>query len=1633
MPAHHSDTPPEGPPPRRSWLLPVGLGLGGLVIGGGVAGALAAKPLINQRLMPLVAEQVEDMIERPVQLGELEGLSLGGIRIGPTELPAIPTDASSARVDTITIGVDWRALLLERTLKPTVTLIDPELALVQGEDGQWFQLTLPEQPESEGPITTELQSIRIRNATVSATTEIQDPAAVVPRSQVRLEGVDVDANFRHDDAQTVAFDLSGTLEQGSFQVQGEGQIANQAVNALVMTENLPTTGVNLLLPGSLGLAAGTLHSNLDVAVRLQQPDDPIDAQGTARFENGEVRAAQLTQPVTDINSRLRFQGQRVTLEDTGLQLGDINLTAAGDVHLQEGYNLTAQVPSVTLANLQQLLAVELPVEAQGRFQVATQVTGPIEDPQIQGTLTNREAARVDRLTLNTIAADFALNRETFTLARLQVNPATGGAITGRGQVDLASLDDPGLDFALNANLPADGAAARYGLTLPNDAVIGSLVATGQVGGSLKNPQAQLQWQLVEGTYPGQGQLALAGTTLTVDNTRLQVAAGTVTATALAQLDGGDWRANLRTQQVPVDRFVPQAQGQLSANIDAAGNLSNLDPAAIQVGGEAAIADGNLQLTPDSPPLLPAGDWNTAFRWTGEGLQVERFTAPGISADGFIAATVTPTPAIGDFGLNVDLQRYDLAPLEGFAPAQVRSQLRLGGLVSFRGRLQGNLDNPELVGDARLENVGLNGVRFEGDLTGPVQYDLATGGSTDLEGNGSRIAASLPAATVLPEQFVIRHPQFQLQGTVVDRQLQARLEEFPLEALEIDPATLADLDLDLGRVSGVVSADVTADLTDLSQPRGMAAVDIQNPAVGDIAATAIVANLSYADGTATLTRGDLQLRRSLYRLQGQATLPTLDFRGDLQIIPGHIEDILATLQWDSFEAVRAGLNANADDAGAEALATQPVATSPGSLQAQLEVLEGILAQQTAVAEQPQLPRLDTLTGEFTGRVQVQGNLNAPEAITAKFNLAGDDWAWGEYRPTNRFAVAGQYTAATLTLEPDQNFVQVDSARAEFEGSGSLEQLDGQLAVTAVPVTAAEAFVALPLEVDGTVAVTANLGGSLTNPLVAGEVAVDNARLNRQPLETVAVNFDYQNAHLLLDGMVAADDRRRLTLTGDIPYALPLMTVQPRSDQMDVQVAIANDGLGFINLVTADRLRWEGGRGDVLLQVQGPITDPVVTGNAAFQNGVVAVEGLSQTISDINGKARFNLSELGIEQLQAQFGDGRLTVDGTLPLLLAARPKQVSGLAIDLDQVPVDYDGLISATLDGQVLIGGTALAPRVGGQMEVDKGVIRVTRILRNLDALPVALEDPEAGVSPPNPYREMFYGPQESAATNQPPSYLEQIWLDNFVVTLKDRLLISGQPFFNLTSSGNLRLNGTPVAPRPEGVITLDTGWINLFSNQFRLVSSAPNTVTFTPEDGLDPFLDLRMQSRVQDNNVTKVPESASTFAGAEVSESAELGAVGDVEFLQVYANVYGPLSQLQEDIELTSEPARGQQELLALISSNVVGGLSSASINQLAGFLGAGSLATFGSDVASAIGLRSFSVFPTTDTSSESAAGVGIGMEASFAIGSNLGVSFLEILNSGNPPKFGVDYRFTPNLQLRGSTNLAGDDEVRLEYRVRF
>lgn len=1653
-------------PPRRRYaplLLKVGAGVGTGVALVGAAGWIWGDRIINTYILPRVEVEIAKSIDRPIDLGEVEGFTFWGVRLGETVLPATDTDESTVTADAVEFSVDARSLLFQRTLRPDVTVIRPNLLINRAEDGQWLDFVFPETGKEDPLITLEVQTIKVRDAHVTVSTFNQAAEAAVPRQSIEITKTDGLLSFYGEEAKQVSIKLTGEVESGSFDIRGEGDLAKKAVNATVRSQNIPIISANLFLPASVGLSSGTLDSNLTVKAALTEENEinpsVTDVRGTVRLQDGEAIVSELFEPVSKVNSLLRFRGQRVTLEETGLQVGEVAAVASGDADLQKGYNLTAQIPAVTLAQVQTLAKVNLPVAASGSFQLTTSVTGDVESPRLQGRLENLQPVQVDKLSFYTVVANFALALPKFTpslfdLTSLQIVPQEGGTITASGQADLTDLKDPTFQLTAQAGLPADALAQTYGVALPQETVIGALTADIEAEGDLRSQTAFAQWQLSDSSFPGQGEITLTDNRLVLDNTRLRVAEGTVAVEAVAELESGDWQATASTDQVPIEQFTTQAQGLLTADLEASGNLDALNLEEIEASGTAAISDAQIRPSGASESLIDRGTWRTAFEWEGDRIAVNSFTAPGIYADGTIGVDFTKPIPIGELALYVSLDSFDLGPLNQFAPSKAREYGQLTGFTSFDGQLTGTLENPQVVGDARLNRLAFNQLLFE-PLAGPVAFSLADGGSVDLRGWEDRLQVVVNEQA-WPTSFEVRNQEFVARGYGQDRQLHADIIQLPLSPLNLRPTDEFGLrtatGAPFGPIAGFLNASIDANLRDFSSPIASGTLTVDQPSIDPIDAQQIVADFRYADGTATVDQGELLFDDSRYLLTGSANLGSdIQYAGEVTIAEGRIEDLVEVIEAVDLSSLNAGTPPRVVGSADDLVPTDPARLPAVAFLQQLDSFVAFVESQpedTTDSGTLVIPPLDDLAGGFTGIVKLAGSSLALSDLTADVAIRGDSWEWGAYSPANQFVLDG--TIQQNTFSVDSAFVSAGETRIDLTGSGSLNKLEGQLNIDNLPVELAGAIYPLPVSLAGDLDVTTTFGGSLANPVVQGEAVIAGTEINQYPLSSVGADFSYRDARLDLAGEAAlTPDDEPITVNGSLLYALPFMTVQPPAEQIAMTALVPGDSFDFINTLTDDQIRWEGGTGKIVVQVDGTLADPEVVGQASFEQGIVSSTYLNDNLTNINGDVQFDLTQVGIRQLQANMGGGQVNVTGRLPLLasgqsiLAAKsqpvllsrtkqsPPSMDGLLISLDALPVDYSGILQAVFEGQVLVAGAVLQPTISGNVEIDDGQVQANELLSKAGSLNLPTREDLEAISP---YRVDYLDldPLAVQQAEKPKGFLGNVTLRNLGLSFGDRLNIIGQPFYNINALGSLVVSGPLDNLQPSGTIELASGWINLFSTQFRLDPNAPNTATFTPEAGLNPYVDVVMTARVQDRDIVPVSPSNGDFLSAETEVESGLDTIGEVRYIKVQAIANGPASELRDSLTLTSNSSLNQGELLALLGSSVFTDLTTASYTQLAGFLGAGNLAGFGDRVASALNLTSFSVFPTTTTSPESSVDIGIGVEATASLNNRIDISALQILNGGTPPQLGVQYRMTDDFQIRGLSNL-DNTEFRLEYRTNF
>ncbi|MGB3614879.1 MAG: translocation/assembly module TamB domain-containing protein [Elainellaceae cyanobacterium] len=1619
-----------------------------------VAGTLGARYFIYQRLGPIVDDSITNLLGRPLVTGEVQGFTLRGITIDGATVPPTEDDGSYATVEAIRVNFNPLQLVnrmaRDRTIPITLTLVKPVVYAEQDANGEWVVADI-EISEEEGPVKLEVDRVQIQDARIVASpypSQLPSPwendgfwdtvtdtkaDGIAPIVLSDLDGV---LTIREEN-RYVGFDVAATLlGGGDIDVEGEADTQEQAVQAVLRSTDIQAAQFSSLVAffaPDVDLRSGQVDANVAVDYH---PDRPPTVDGTARIKAIEATLAQRPNTVANVDAQLRFDDQDVRVEDTRLTYGDAVVTAAGLVNLDTGYNLTAQLEPITIEALQDIAEVELPVEATGEISADIDLNGPLAEPVATGVVENTRPLRIDNVDIDTVLARFTATPPELILDELRILPTLGGAIAGTGRVGLE--DGGNVDINITADdVPSDALAASYGAALPPEYRVGNLDADIDVTGPFNDIQAIARWQLPEATYAGAGELRYRNSLVTLTDARFDVEGGSVTADAIVDLAAGTWQAAVDTAGVRIDRFAAQAgfadqaSGALTAALQLGGRLDNFDPSAIQLAGEATLANARVRATPDSPLLLDQGNWRSRFRWTGNALALDQLTVPGLEASGRIGADFSNGFQLGALDLAVLAQDFDLATVAAFLPPAAQEQVQLSGRATFDGQVRGPVTNPQVNGQLRLNDLAVNAVRFAA-LAGPVNGSLAGGtiNLTDPRGGSDRITATIDEA-YMPAQFALRNDVFDIEGQTVNQQLTATVRQLNLAAFGIDPLPGQGP----GEIQGIVNANIEANLADLTNPDVQAAIAVAQPGLGYVVADQFVGQLSYRDRRATLADGEILLGDSRYGLDGNVVLRPNDPQFDAQLVVerGEIQDLVAALQWFDVADMQRGFTApaygSADDlATVDRGSVNPAYGSVDDLalvdwdKPRTTLLRRMLLAVKAAGEgdvenerrnQAILPSLTALTGTLDGQITATGSPQS--GGTAEFNLDGTDISWGRYDEPTRFSVDGSAVATggfedvTLSLDPFDFYY--GDGNVNLVATLNPNDSSGLLTVRDVSVGLIRNFVELPVDLDGQLYANASFGGPLTNPVVNAEVGVQDPQLNGTPFEAVRVDAVYDNAVLNFNGALAVDNAEQMTLVGQVPYPLPFAAVRPESNEILIDASLRNEGLALLNLVTQEQAQWESGEGNIDVRVVGTLESPQVLGRASFRDGVISSPLLPKAVTDITGDVTFDLSAVTIDTLTANLGDGLLAVSGALPI--STPSGEDDKISITLEQLPVDFQDLFRATVDGDIAIAGSALFPVISGEIDVANGRVNATKL---------------TGGGIPS---------TEIAADGQgAPSILNQITLDSIVVALDDSLQIAGQPLFSLATEGEVTVNGTAANPEPSGVITLASGWINIYATEFRVDRDQPNTVTFIPSQGLDPTLDVQMVARIRQVDRQPVAPS-SPFAPSEVADQSTTPTFGGLNTVVIYAKAQGRASEITQstdNITLTSDPSRSQRQLLALIGGSVIDSIGNGNLAVgAASFLGAGALSSFGTDVADAIGLSEFRIFPTTPLSDEAKLPLAIGVEAAIDITQNLSFSILEVIDGETDPQFGFRYQLTDEIRVRASSDLDDDTRSILEYNLDF
>ncbi|MGF1524787.1 MAG: translocation/assembly module TamB domain-containing protein [Leptolyngbyaceae cyanobacterium] len=726
---------------RRIWAT-AGLTLGAIATLGIAGGAWWAWIFVNERLSPWLSELLTDAIDRPVALGEVERVSLTRIRLGPSAVPATEADPDTLYVEAIEVRFNILQLL-GRRIRPQINLIGAQGYLEQNAEGQWLDVTLDlgDDEADTDPLIQVHPTIGIQDSEVALLPYVGEDADPLPltiaqiNGTVALEQVDIDDPLNQGtlvEAQEIRLDLSAEPENaGRFEV--DGTIYQIDYDEATVNNALDTLDANLAIRGQqadLALLApvlpvdlpftilsGTLNGNVELDLT---PRAEPQLTGTTRVEAGAIAFEELPEPINNIEGQIRFQGNRLELENARAQFVNLAATAEGEIDSRNGYNITGQIAPFDVAELTDVFDLDLPVDVTGTAAADVSLTGALADPNVTAMLTSTDVLTVDRVQFDRVVAELTYVQEALILASLDATPSVGGSLTGSGIYTFSEPTELSLQL-VGRDLPADAIGRAYGL--PDTITLGSVALDADVSGPLNNLSGVISWQAPGGTYPTRGTAEVVASTVRVREAVVAVAGGTISGSGT--LIRRQWDADLVAQGIQLGAFEESLEGAIAGgNVQLSGTLDDLTLNGIRADGDVtaslqggtldsqiALLNGNwnanvqtrnFPITQFTPGLtIPITDFAADARLSGT---VDDLTLAGIRGEGTVTATVAGGAATSDIFLENGLWQAE-GQGNNLQLAQIASDLQGTGSATFQ--LEGTLDNLSPTGIRGRANIALS--------------------------------------------------------------------------------------------------------------------------------------------------------------------------------------------------------------------------------------------------------------------------------------------------------------------------------------------------------------------------------------------------------------------------------------------------------------------------------------------------------------------------------------------------------------------------------------------------------------------------------------------------------------------------------------------------------------------------------------------------------------------------------------------------------------------------------------------------------------------------------------------------------------------------------------------------------------
>ncbi len=336
--------------------------------------------------------------------------------------------------------------------------------------------------------------------------------------------------------------------------------------------------------------------------------------------------------------------------------------------------------------------------------------------------------------------------------------------------------------------------------------------------------------------------------------------------------------------------------------------------------------------------------------------------------------------------------------------------------------------------------------------------------------------------------------------------------------------------------------------------------------------------------------------------------------------------------------------------------------------------------------------------------------------------------------------------------------------------------------------------------------------------------------------------------------------------------------------------ATGSLNLTLLHTFDKDVTASGRIVFKVGAEGRLKNPVLTGNVDFQHANLAMNGIANGLSDLNGTMAFNQNRLEVQNLVGTSGGGKITMGG----FVAYQKGLFANITANVDNVRVRVNGL-STTANAALTIQG-------GPQSLLLSGNVLITRFSVGRDVDFAAFAGAGGVTVPPDP----------DAFTNK-------IRMDVRVASSPQ--LDFQNSYAKLAGTVDLTIRGTVAQPSVLGTVRITDGSATFAGTKYQVDRGL---IYFSNPVRIDPQIDLDVSTHVSNYDITVgLHGSTSNLKPTYRSEPP----LTEADIFNVLA-----LGRTQEEAQLNTQ--QQTQAGTDPTTSAVLGGALNAAVGSRAGKL---------------------------------------------------------------------------------------------------